>query len=143
LMCAGAGYFLYTLRDSAVLDVAVHHPETVRVGERFELTVDITNTGETDIKVQAIDLGAAAWIKNDSILTGATVVRTRPDMNNLGIPGTGGRSFTYGCVIMPGETNAVTFYFKAVEAGEFHTNIYIDTGDTYTAVWDIPTSIVP
>jgi hypothetical protein len=143
LMCAGAGYFLYTLRDSAVLDVAVHHPETVRVGDSFELTVDITNTGETDIKVQSIDLGAAAWKKNDSILTGATVIRTEPDMDNLEISVMRFQSFAYDRVIKPGETNAVTFYFRAVEAGDFHTNIYIDTGDTYTAVWDIPTSIAP
>jgi hypothetical protein len=143
LMCAGAGYFLYTLRDSQVLDVAVHHPETARVGDSFELTLDLTNTGETDIKVQSIDLGAAAWEKNDSILTGATVIRTVPDMDNLDISVMRLRSFTYDRVIKPGETNAVTFYFQAVEEGEFHTDVFIDTGDTYTAVWDIPTSIAP
>jgi len=140
MICVGVGFNIYTLREGTLAAWA-EYPETVRVGDSFELRLYLENQGLTDISVQDIDLSPAAE-DEDSILIGATVKGTEPDMNSYEIDQQQ-HAYTYGRVVSPGETQTVTFYFQAVKAGEFHTDAYVFLSTATSFVWDIGITITP
>jgi len=143
LICAGAGYFVYTVRDSEILGIEVDHPETVHVGDSFELTINLKNTGEADIEVQDIDLSPAVSENYDSILAGATVTRTEPAMKSNDLSILKMRSYHYNRIIKPGETHKVIFYLQAVKPGGFHTDVDIYLSDGSSTVSDLVITIAP
>ena len=143
LVCAVAGYFAYTFRNTDTLGIEVDYPKTVQVGDSFELTLTLNNKGEADIRVQDIDLSPAVNGNIDSILAGATVTRTEPAMESYEVSLVKMRDYHYDRVMKPGETQQVIFYFQAVKAGGFDTDIDFYLSDSHTTASDIRISIIP
>jgi hypothetical protein len=143
LMCAGAIYFVYTLRDSEVLGIEAKYPETVQAGDSFKLTLVLKNNGDVDIEVQDIDLSPALSGNYDSILAGATVIRTEPAIKSDEFPSLKMWAYHYNRVVKPGETHTVIFYLQAVKVGEFHTDVDVYLSDARSTASDIRISITP
>lgn len=100
-------------------------PGLVARGETFELSISMTNTGDSDLLVSDIDLDEAF---GGSILDGAIVLGTEPPMErDYSLSGI--KTFHYNRTLAPGETRSVVFTLQAVETGEFGGSIGIYVGD--------------
>jgi hypothetical protein len=143
LICAVAGYFAYTSREAKTLGIEVNHPRIAQVGDRYELTLYLKNMGDEDFEVQTIDLTPAANGIYDSMLAGATVLKTEPIMTSTWISSANMRIYDYYQVVKPGETQKVTFYFQAVNAGSYDTDILVTLSDSEASKSDIMIYITP
>jgi hypothetical protein len=136
--------FVYLYQDIGELSVRAKYPDTVHVGDGFEMTLYLENISENDISVQDIDLAPAIDINNaEYILSGANVLKTDPAMKDLDIQFTGMHAFTYGRVVKPGETHSVSFQFQAIKPGEYHSDIVVYLSDATTQLSDLGITITP
>ncbi len=124
-MAGGAGLLAKYGGEPEGLSADYSMPNLVKEGETFELVITMTNTGSSDIPVSDIDLDE---MLDDSILDGAIVLSTDPDMKkDYSISGI--KTFNYNHSIHPGKTNTVTFTIQAVTPGEYGGSIGIYVGD--------------
>ena len=118
------GLLTYFGREPENLSVEYSLPYSIIRGEEFELTLTLSNTGDSEFTVNDIDLDEAL---SDSILDGAIVLWTDPPMErDYSISGI--KTFQYNRAIPPRETRQVTFRLQAVTSGEFGGSIGIYVG---------------
>jgi hypothetical protein len=141
LLCAG--YFSFTSDISEELRIGVRYPGVVEVGDQFKLTLSLTNTGEEALTVESIQLWPAVSSDEDSILAGAQVISTEPEMGAIDVPGFKFRSYSYLQNIGPGEAQQVVFNFQAVKSGEFHTDVDVYLTDSWTSAPGLVLWIAP
>jgi hypothetical protein len=100
-------------------------PSFVKNGETFELVINLSNNGSTDILVSDIDLDEAF---DGSILDGAVVLSTEPEMEkDYSISGI--KTFRYNRTIHPDEKHTIAFTMQATSVGEFGGSVGIYVGD--------------
>jgi len=132
----------YASREPENLIVEAEFPRTVQAGERFQLVLNIRNTGDTAVTVDQICLDEAL---SDSILDGAVVVDTEPPMEkNYSMDM---KDFYLMLTIPPGETRQLTFYLEATSPGEYgysNSTIAVYIGDPRAyRLWDIAITVTP
>jgi hypothetical protein len=141
LILAAVAYFANTLRVSKDLEVSAQVTPSIQVGDDFRLLLHLENMGSQDISVQDIDLSPSSS-DVDSILTGASVTSIDPTMTSTDLPQRM-RAYHFNQVVKSGETKTITFYLRAVEPGEFHTDLDIYLSNARSALWDMVISIAP
>ncbi len=126
LSCAGTiGVLYYFGQEPENLSIDYSMPSIVRKGENFDLVITMTNTGSTPFTVDDIDLDE---IMDDSILDGAIVLTTEPEMErDYSVSGI--KTFIYKQTIQPGETKQAVFHLQATTVGEFGGSIGVYVGD--------------
>ena len=111
-------------RESPDLGVQYDLPNSVAVGDEFDLTLTLTNTSDQPLEVNDIDLDSAF---SASILDGITVLSTDPDMErDYTIPGI--KTFHYNSTLPPHTPATVTFHLLAHTPGEFSGTVFVYTG---------------
>lgn len=105
--------------------VASHDvPAQVSVDETFDLTLQITNTGNTDIDISDIDLKS---MFNPTILDGVLVLGTEPEMERY-YSSPGVVTFSYNKTLASGESQIVIFHLQALKPGYFDGPVAIWVG---------------
>jgi hypothetical protein len=120
------------------VDISVTAPETVTVGQDFEVLLSITNTANEDQSLNSIDI-------ENVYLKGIEVIGSDPEYyESFGIAVDNTVSYSYEVNIPPGETLVVVFYCKAVSVGEFEgkMDVCINTGFNFKSV-DVSTTVEP
>ena len=132
------GLLTYFGREPESLSVEYSLPYSVIRGEEFELTLTLSNTGDSEFTVNDIDLDE---MFGGSILDGAVVLWTDPPMDrDYSMQGI--KTFQYNRAIPAGETRHVTFRLQAVTSGEFGGSIGIYVGDLAKSIDYVGITIV-
>lgn len=134
-----AGY--YFIYRGPQLETKVDYPDTVRVGEKFDVSLSLNASIVYSISVKEIDL-KPAFGNQDFILQGASMLKTNPFMRSLELPQMQ-RAYSYNRDINPGGTQVVVFHFQATKAGNFYGSINVHTNDGPSYVSDIAITIMP
>ncbi len=141
LVLVGCAAWMFIVAfDRGEVAVTAEYPHSVRVGEEFDIVVNLTSKSDKNVSVQDINIGRAVSSNMESILAGAEVIAADAPLNPLSSL-TGGKSFTWGRELKPGETHVVKFRFKASKAGEYHTDIWVYLSGSTTQVSDIVITI--
>ena len=113
-------------KSRTYLPVAVHCPRTVSIDQTFGVEVTLTNTGTTVVHVTSIDMDSSLELNWDK---GLEMVGTEPAYVDYRPSGTGRHLYDYDLVVEPGETQRITFHFKARAPGVFAGLIFVDIED--------------
>jgi hypothetical protein len=119
------------------LGLQTQYPWTVQKDESFELVLSITNSGNTTLLVEDIDLDEPL---SGSILDGTVVERTEPDMEKD--YSFGFKSFKFYQRLGPGESQDVIFHLRAIDIGDHGGTIAVYVGDQAVRQ-DVSISIFP
>lgn len=134
-----AGVLLHVSQEPENLIVSYSMPDHVELGEEFELILTLTNTGSSEILIGDIDFDEPL---GDSILDGATVIGTDPQMErNDPLPGF--RSFHYGRTIPAGEQRVAAFRLRATTPGQYFGSIEVYVGDLAKNVDNMWITVAP
>ncbi len=136
-------FFIYVAvswRDSGKLLVEVSAPQSVRVGEKFDVVVRMTSKTDKGLWVEDILLDAAVGSEKAWILSGADVIATEPPLN-LDPAAVSMRGFLYNRQLDPGGTHVVTLHCVATKAGEYHTDFFVFLPDSTAQASDIVITI--
>lgn len=117
------GLLWYAAEDVQGVSVTFEQPESVKVGETFDLAVKVTNQRtKAPLKLSDIDIG------ND-YLAGFVVVATEPAFKSTtDVPIIDMRSFTFDITIPAQQSTVVKFKLKAAKEGLFSADLDINEG---------------
>jgi hypothetical protein len=103
-----AGYWLM-YKEPPSFQILVEHPETVDLGEEFEVKVSVENVGADDVNLANVDL-------YDELLDGFDVISITPKPRSSEKI-IGYHSYNLFKNLAPGKTHELTFKLKAKEVG--------------------------
>ncbi len=117
------GLLVYVSQDVEGVAVSVQAPLDVRVGETFDLAVQVTNQRSGKVlKLSDIDVA-------DEYLAGFTVLATEPAYkSSMHVPIDNSQRFTFATPISAGETQVFVFSLRAEKSGIFRGDIDICEG---------------
>lgn len=114
-------YFLFSPSDESFpLDGNVSVPATVKLGDKFEIVINLTNSTAESIFIKHVEL--SNFLDAPTILNGAKLLSVEPEMD---FEQTYANTFQYSYFreIKPGETQTVIFYMQAESTGTYYENV--------------------
>ena len=133
-------YVLWVWQDRGELAVTAQYPQSVRVGDEFDVVLNLISKTDKKVSVQDIAMDSASGSHKEWILSGAQVVSTSPNME-LDPAAASMHGFLYYRDVNPGQMHVVTLHFKAVKAGEYHTDFFVLLPNATAAASDIAITI--
>ena len=104
-------FFVLAIRTNrSSLDGKVSAPATVKLGDKFEFVINLTNSTAKSIFIKHVEL--SNFLDAPTILNGAKLLSVEPEMD---FEQTYANTFQYSYFreIKPGETQTVIFYMQA------------------------------
>lgn len=123
IVCGGLGLLgafgvlAYIGKGSEGISLQLNSPSSVSAGEDFRVVVTVANQGSQTAQLDRIDL-------SQSLAQKAQVSQVEPQAQAVN-----GNSYTFDLPIDPGESQQVTFWLNAVEAGDISGEITVVSGN--------------
>jgi hypothetical protein len=129
-LCAVIGVVLfitYVAKDVEGMVVSVKGPESVAVGETFDLEIVVRNDRpRQSIELSDVDLA-------DEYLEGFTIASVHPvNKSSSHVPIDNKRSFTFDVTIPPGQSRTFAFKMRAQKAGIYRGDVDVCEGARFT-----------
>lgn len=109
--------------DEGVLEPLISAPTSARVGEAFDLVVDVRNPGPGPVVLDTLDFEFDGWLAFE-------ILEITPQPNGRHVIDTDYIEFDYGVEIPPGAAHAVTFRLRPTTPGThgWDVNAYTASG---------------
>jgi S1-C subfamily serine protease len=120
-LLSGCNFPLAQNQSLTGLNYTVTAPAEVKAGENFQISVNVTNNGQSTIMVDQIRLPKA-------LLQGATVASIDP-ISTGQTTYSDQTGYTFTLIQEPGTSTTVTFNLTAVTAGDYSGNLSVAMGD--------------
>ncbi len=134
-------YFVITLQQRQALSVEAAYPQTVRVGDQFDIILTLASQSDQPVSIRSLDLSPAVDSNNEWILAGATLTAVDPQMSQSDVV-RGLLALVYARTLQPGETQVVTLHLSAFDAGQYDTDVAVYLPNATVTAQDISIEIV-
>ncbi|MDF7797934.1 hypothetical protein P4C99_00565 [Pontiellaceae bacterium B1224] len=120
------GWLIHVSQDVKGVSLSIESPLDVKVGEEFELKLNVTNERETKrLNISDIDISG-------DYIEGFILISTDPaPRSSMIIPFFEDISYTFGTPVQAGETKTFTFVFRAEQEGVFRGDIDVCEGQRF------------
>lgn len=105
-----------TMTQQPTLTASLEGPQTVKLGEEFDLVVKTKNTHEDEIRLHSIDI-------EYRFLNGFEVVSVSPDAVESSTGDSAYRTWKFSETVDPDESRNITLRLKAVQVGQFYGDL--------------------
>jgi hypothetical protein len=118
VIVVGAGLIWFWLfRELPMLDASLSLPNEAALDSTVTMVITATNTHETPITLDSIDI-------DDAFLSGFQVISIQPaSTDTTHVPIANQRSWDFGTIVQPGGSISVAFQLRAVTQGHFSGDI--------------------
>jgi hypothetical protein len=126
LLAVVVGWLIWIVQDVEGVAVSVDVPLDVKVGESFEMLVQVTNQRPAkDLTLSDIDIA-------DEYIESFAVISTDPPSKSVThIPLDNSMSHTFDLTIPPGETQVFTFHLRAEKPGFYRGDVDVCEGTRF------------
>ena len=118
---SGAGFYMSSIAmtQQPTLTASLVAPQTVKLGEEFDLVVKTKNTHEDEIRLHSIDI-------EYRFLNGFEVVSVSPDAVESSTGDSAYRTWKFSETVDPDESRNITLRLKAVQVGQFYGDLDVN-----------------
>ncbi len=141
VVVALASYFVITLQQRQLLTVEAAYPQTVSVGDQFDIVLTLVSQSDRPLSIRSLDLSPALDSSNEWILAGATLTGVTPPVAQSDAV-RGLHALLYERLLQPGETQVVTLHMAAFDAGQYDTDVAVYLPQATITARDIAIEIV-
>ncbi len=136
-----AAFFVITLQSNKPLSVDAAYPQTVVLGDSFDILLTLTSQSDQPLAIRSLDLSPSVDSSNEWILAGAKLTGVDPQMGQTDVV-RGLYALVYQRQLQPGETQTVTLHFTATDVGQYDTDVAVYLPNATVTARDIQITIV-
>ncbi len=141
IVIAVAAYYVITLQGNQPLTIQAAYPQTVSLGDQFDIVLSLTSQSSQPVSIRSLDLSPALDSSNEWILAGAKLTGVDPQVPQSDAV-RGLYALVYTRELQPGETQVVTLHLTATDTGQYDTDVAAYLPNATVTARDISITIV-
>ncbi len=141
LVVALAAFLVISLQGNKLLTVDAAYPQTVVLGDQFDIVLTLTSQSDQPLPIRSLDLSPSVDTNNEWILAGAKLTGVDPQMGQTDVV-RGLYALVYQRQLQPGETQTVTLHLTATDVGQYDTDVAVYLPNATVTARDIQITVV-